>query len=267
MIQIEQSVVTTDQLIGRIFDIQKFSIHDGPGIRTVVFLKGCPLSCAWCANPNSRQLGVLQMGDALKPGLTAPDSRDYTIAEVMEICQQDRPFYDESGGGVTLSGGEPLVQHPFSIALLRELQAAGIHTAIETTGCVPKGVFKSALAHLNYVIIDVKLPDSASHRRWTGHENRRPLQSLDLALGSGLPVLVRIPVIPGVNDSIGDAAAFSGLLREHGVDKVQLLPFHQLGQRKYDLLGWSYAMAGVPALHDDDLTGYQAAFEGVDAFF
>ncbi|MDR0284348.1 MAG: 4Fe-4S cluster-binding domain-containing protein, partial [Propionibacteriaceae bacterium] len=112
---------------GRLFDIQKFSLHDGPGIRTVVFLKGCPLQCAWCCNPNSRRLEVLSMRDAADPDRRVADSRDYTIAEVVEICGQDEPFYAESGGGVTLSGGEALVQHEFSLQLLRALTARGLH--------------------------------------------------------------------------------------------------------------------------------------------
>jgi len=253
--------------VGRVFDIQKFSLHDGPGIRTVVFLKGCPLDCAWCANPNSRELRVLPMADAEKPGQFCDDSRLYTIAEVVDICLQDAPFYEESGGGVTLSGGEPLVQHHFALALLEELRHQGVHTAIETTGSVPANVFTHALRLLDYVIIDVKLPNTASHRQWTGRGNELPLQSLDLAVASGLPLRVRIPVVPGVNDSLSDAEAFSGLLREHGVRQVQLLPFHQLGERKYELLGWDYVMKGVPALHEDDLTAYAAAFDGIEAYF
>ena len=247
---------------GRIFDIQKFSLHDGPGIRTVVFLKGCPLRCAWCANPNSQQLRPLHMGDAQQP-----DSRDYTVSEVVEICLQDRAFYDESGGGVTLSGGEPLAQHRFTIGLLEALQSAGIHTAIETTGYTASPNIKRMLRHLDYVIIDVKLPTTLAHQRWTGTGNELPLQSLDLALASGLPTLVRIPVVPGVNNSIEDAQAFDALLTESGVHKVQLLPFHQFGERKWHLLGWDYPMEGVPALHEEDLKDFQAAFTHTEAYF
>ncbi|MDR1851384.1 MAG: glycyl-radical enzyme activating protein [Propionibacteriaceae bacterium] len=250
---------------GRIFNIQKFSLHDGPGIRTVVFLKGCPMSCSWCANPESQKLQVLRTRDVDDPNKFADDSRDYTIQQVLEICEQDRPFYDESGGGVTLSGGEPLVQHRFATSLLHELRQSGIHTAIETTGCVSEQVFAAALEELDLVIMDVKHWDSNQHRQWTGQPNTLPLRSLDQAVAWGGPLLVRIPVIPGVNDSIEDAKALSSLLAEHGVRKVELLPFHQFGERKYELLGWDYLFKGVPGLHAEDLAEYQAAFDGVEA--
>lgn len=253
---------------GRIFDIQKFSLHDGPGIRTVVFLKGCPMGCAWCSNPGSRELKVLQVADGLHPGAAVPDSRDYAVDEVVEICLQDLPFYEESGGGVTLSGGEALVQHRFSAALLAALRAHGVHTAIETTGYASPAVFAKVLGLVDLVIIDVKHWDSATHREWTTVDNALPLQNLATAVASGTPVLVRIPVIPGVNDSLHDAAAFSRLLLSKGVREVQLLPFHQFGERKYELLGWDYRMAGVPALHEEDLEDYVAAFgdAGVRAY-
>ncbi len=243
--------------VGRVFDIQKFSLHDGPGIRTVVFLKGCPMGCAWCSNPNSRKLQVLQLRDANDPAVLVPDSRDYTLDEVIRICLQDLPFYEESGGGVTLSGGEALVQHRFTTRLLRELKAKGVHTAIETTGYAAPAIFRRVLDQADLLIIDVKHHDRRLHQQWTTVSNELPLRNLATAIEAGGPVLVRIPVIPGVNDSLDDAAAFAGLLGPLGVREVQLLPFHQFGERKYELLGWEYRMDGVPALHDEDLADFQ----------
>lgn len=244
---------------GGIFNIQKFSIHDGPGIRTVVFLKGCPLSCSWCSNPNSRKLRPVMMRDADDPSVFLEDSREQRVDEVVRICLQDQPFYDESGGGVTLSGGEPLVQHAFAIAVLKALRAQGVHTAIETTGAVAPAVFRKALPHLDLVIMDVKHHDPAQHRRWVGVGNDLPLANLGAALESGTPTWVRIPVIPGVNDSLSDAAAFAALLRPRGVERVQLLPFHQYGERKYDLLDWPYSFAGVPTSHEEDVEPFRQA--------
>ena len=254
---------------GRIFDIQKFSIHDGPGIRTVVFLKGCPLNCAWCSNPGSRVLQVLPTRDPGNPDLVTPDSRDYSIDEVVEICLQDLAFYEESGGGVTLSGGEPMVQHKFASALLQRLRDEGIHTAIETTGYVAPAIFSSVLDLVDCPMIDVKHHSATLHKQWTTTDNTLVLQNLTTAIQAEIPMLVRIPVIPGVNNQVPDAVAFSELLSSVGVTKVQLLPFHQFGERKYDLLGWEYPMAGVPALHEEDLMEYQQTFEehGVHAFF
>jgi pyruvate formate lyase activating enzyme len=254
--------------VGRIFDIQKFSLHDGPGIRTVVFLKGCPMACAWCSNPNSRKLQVLQLRDANNPNVFVADSRDYTTDEVVRICLQDLPFYEESGGGVTLSGGEAMVQHRFADRLLRKLRTKGVHTAIETTGYAAPAVFGKILAAVDLLIIDVKHHSRKSHKQWTSVSNELPLRNLATAVQAGGPILVRIPVIPGANSTIEDAASFARLLAPIGVTEVQLLPFHQFGERKYELLGWDYQMDGVPALHEEDLVEYQQAFarHGVHAY-
>jgi len=254
--------------VGRVFDIQKFSLHDGPGIRTVVFLKGCPLDCAWCSNPGSRKLQVLQVADGVHPDVYVADSRDFSVDEVVRVCLQDLPFYEESGGGVTLSGGEAMVQHRFSSRLLAELRSRGLHTAIETTGFAAPGIFRRILGEVDLAIIDVKHWDPDQHQRWTGVRNDLPLANLEVALGAGGDVLVRIPVIPGVNASLEDAAEFCRLLAPMGVRDVQLLPFHQFGERKYELLGWDYAMAGVPALYEADLVDFMAAFadQGIRAY-
>jgi pyruvate formate lyase activating enzyme len=259
--------VTED--VGRIFDIQKFSLHDGPGIRTLVFLKGCPMACAWCSNPGSRKLQVLQVRDPDNPNVSTADSRDYTVDEVIAICLQDEAFYEESGGGVTLSGGEAMVQHRFTTRLLRKLRSRGIHTAIETTGYAAPGIFAKVIDQVDLAIIDVKHHDRRQHIKWAGVSNALPLRNLAAAIDAGGEVLVRIPVIPGVNNQIEDAVAFSDLLKPIGVTEVQLLPFHQFGERKYELLDWDYAFAGVPALHEEDLTDFRNAFldNGIKAYF
>lgn len=254
---------------GRVFNIQKFSIHDGPGIRTVVFLKGCPLACSWCANPNSRKLRPLMIRDANDPNVFVEDSREYRVEEVVRICLQDQPFYEESGGGVTLSGGEPLVQHRFATALLRQLRDEGVHTAIETTGYVSNAIFTKALKHCDLVIMDVKHHDKDRHKRWTGVVNDLPLSNLALAIEAGVPVWARIPVIPGVNDAVAEAPDFAAHLLRHGITSVQLLPFHQYGERKYELLDWDYDFAGVKNLHEEDVEPFRQALiaEGVEASF
>ncbi len=254
---------------GRVFNIQKFSIHDGPGIRTVVFLKGCPLSCSWCSNPNSRKLKPVMMRDANDPNVFNEDSREYRLEEVVRVCLQDEPFYEESGGGVTLSGGEPLVQHRFATALLRELRAHGIHTAVETTGYVANAIFAKALKHLDLVIMDVKHHDFDAHKRWTGVGSDLPLSNLKQAIEAGTPIWARIPVIPGVNNTLDDATAFAEHLQRQGLRQVQLLPFHQYGERKYELLGWDYAFHDVPTLHEEDVEGFRQALEaaGIKASF
>ena len=253
---------------GVVFNIQRFSLHDGPGIRTVVFLKGCPLLCPWCANPESINPGVEEFLDP-DTGEVTPAGRTRTIKELLETCEADRVFFEESGGGVTLSGGEAMMQHAFAIEMLRRLQEVGIHTAMESTGHVAAPVFERALEHLDYLLMDVKHHDRQEHKRWTGGYNDLPLRNLSRAVSRGIDICVRIPVIPGVNNTLQDARAFAALLRRLRVEQVQLLPFHQFGERKYVLLGRPYRMAGVAALHQEDLLDYRDLMraEGVEARF
>lgn len=247
---------------GLISNIQKYSIHDGPGIRTTVFLKGCPLRCKWCSNPESQNSKAQLLGDG-------PDSRTYTVSEVVSICLQDKEFYEESGGGVTLSGGEPLFQSSFALALLTALQAEGIHTAIETTGHVKAEILMKAADVTDLILFDVKHYDTARHKEGTSVDNMLILDNLHRLTDSGYNVLPRIPVIPAFNSSVQDAQQFAALLHEIGLGRVQLLPFHQMGDRKYTLLGIDYAMQGVKPLYPEDLAQYHAAFEpyGIKAFF
>jgi pyruvate formate lyase activating enzyme len=253
---------------GILFNFQKFSIHDGPGVRTVVFFKGCPLRCAWCSNPESQTPGLQQGRDPSLGG------KLYAVEEALEICLQDRVFYEESGGGVTLSGGEVLFQADFAEALLARLGEEGIHRTIETSGHAPADVFGRIAARVELILFDIKHHHNGRHRRGTGVAMERILGNFRTALaaaaaGKGPKTLPRIPVIPGYNDSPGDAALFASLLRSAGADSVQLLPFHQFGQNKYALLEMDYKLAKKKALHPEDLASFAALFEqqGVHAFF
>lgn len=244
-----------------ICNIQKFSLHDGPGIRTVVFFKGCPLRCRWCANPESQER-ALGTGQDLS-------GRRASLQEVLDVCLQDKPFYEESGGGVTLSGGEALLWPDFALALLQALHREGVHTALETTGFAEPQVFQSVAAETDFFLYDMKHWDAVRHREGTGADNSLILQNLRWAIAAGKEVLPRIPVIPGYNDSLPDAKGFCRRLREAGAERAQLLPFHQMGERKYALLGRDYAYEDVPALHPEELEAFRQAFleEGIQAFF
>jgi len=247
---------------GIIFSIQKYSIHDGPGIRTTVFMKGCTLRCAWCSNPESQKTQQQTMGDGL-------DSKRYTVEEILAICMQDQAYYQESGGGVTISGGEPLVQWQFAMALLQKLKQNKIHTAIETSGYVSRDIFTKAITDADLLLFDIKHYDSAKHKRGTGASNGMILDNLSYCIESGKEVLVRIPIIPGFNDAIEDAKQFSNLLNARGISTAQLLPFHQLGEKKYEPLGIPYAMKGVKPLHADELTPQKEVFmqNGITVIF
>lgn len=238
---------------GLLYNIQKFSIHDGPGIRTVLFFKGCPLCCKWCSNPESQQAEPYVQGEGDKVSA----SRLYRIEEILTVSLQDRPFYDESGGGVTLSGGEPLAQSEFAAALLRALRKEGLHTALETCGHAPTGVFDEVSSLSDLILFDIKHYDGGRHTEGTGVDNNLILENLKSALSRNIPVLPRLPVIPGYNDSMEDARRFVSLLKSMNLNRVQLLPFHQFGEQKYNIMNRPYAMRGIPQLHKEDLGGFK----------
>ena len=263
-----------------VFNIQKFSLNDGPGIRTVVFLKGCPLHCAWCSNPESqRRAPQLEWKESACVGCgaccaAAPDAAtiEYagkrhvdvrslrgdtdqaraavhacpahaltctgetkTVEEVLKVCLQDQPFYEDSGGGVTLSGGEAQRVAPL----------------------------------LDHLLMDLKHVDPVRLKAHTGVDDHLMLANLRWAIEQGMDVLPRTPVIPGFNDSLEDARAMATWLREAGAHRVQLLPFHNFGESKYVLLDMPYTLHGVKNLHPEDLEDYRQIYlnEGVEAFF
>lgn len=229
---------------GRIFDIQRYSIHDGDGIRTIVFLKGCVLRCRWCCNPESQEYGIQTMMVQGEPKVIG---KDVTVAEVMEIVEKDRPYYRRTGGGMTLSGGESLCQPEFAAALLKAAQESGIHTAMESMGCADWEVIERILPDLDQYLLDIKHMDPDKHREFTGKSNELMLENAKKIAASGLTELsIRIPVIPGFNDTpeeIRDIALFAGSLPN--VKRLHLLPYHRLGQDKYTGLGREYPMGDV----------------------
>ena len=246
-----------------LFNIQKFSLHDGPGIRTALFFKGCPLRCKWCSNPESFEMGVQAKREENLAG------KWYTYADVLRICLADRDFYEQSGGGITLTGGEVLSQAQAATALLKLFKEEGIHTAIETSGFAPAATFDQVIADADLLLYDLKHYDAEKHLAGTGVENAQILQNLRHAIASGKDILTRIPVIPGYNDALEDAEGFLALLLSLGIRRLQLLPFHQFGEGKYDRLGLDYAYTGANSLHPEILTAYQNAFTqaGIDCFF
>lgn len=232
------------QTKGRIFDIQRYSIHDGPGIRTIVFLKGCVLRCRWCCNPESQEYDIQTM---LVEGVPKVIGRDVTVAEVLETVEKDRGYYRRSGGGLTLSGGESLCQPDFAKALLAEAKARGINTAMESMGCAPYEVIEEILPYLDTYLLDIKHINPAKHREFTGKSNELMLENARKIAASGMTELViRVPVVPTFNDrpeEIGAIAQFSDKLP--GVKRIHLLPYHRLGQDKYKGLAREYLMGDI----------------------
>ncbi len=264
---------------GLVFDIMRFALHDGPGIRTTVFLKGCPLHCDWCHNPESQSPGPCllffeercrgcgECASVCPHGLTECEAcglcaetcvaearrlagRPMSVAEVLAEIERVQVFYDESGGGMTLSGGEPLTQPLFAEALLAACRARRIHAALDTSGLAPAETLLRVAAQADLVLYDVKLVDDALHRRHTGASNRPILDNLRALAETGRPVVVRYPLIPGVNDGDAPLSDLAGLLVSLGLRRLDLLPYHSNGIDKYRRLGLPRPPAefsGLPA--------------------
>ncbi len=232
------------QTKGRIFDIQRYSIHDGDGIRTIIFLKGCVLRCRWCCNPESQEYAIQTM---LVNGEPKTIGCDVTVEEVMEIVEKDRAYYRRSGGGITLSGGESLCQPKFARALLATAKAKGITTAMESMGCAPYETIEGILPYLDTYLMDIKHTNPLKHREFTGMSNELMLENArKIAASEMTKLVIRVPVIPTFNDTpeeIAGIAQFADKLP--GVHKIHLLPYHRLGQDKYDGLNREYLMKAV----------------------
>ncbi len=246
---------------GRIFDIQRFSIHDGPGIRTIVLCKGCYLRCRWCCNPESQEYKIQQM---TINGKTKTVGRDVTVRELLDELEKDRIYYERSGGGITLSGGEAMAQPEFTEALLRACRAAGLDTAIETTACAPREVVERLIPHIDHVMMDIKHMDSEKHREFTRQPNERILENARWIAQNAAHMVVRVPVIPTFNDTeaeIASIARFAGELP--GVKELHLLPYHRLGQDKYAGLRREYTLAHLTPPTSGQMAALKEAAERV----
>lgn len=239
------------KLKGRIFDIQRFSVHDGPGIRTIVFLKGCPLRCHWCCNPESQHHEIETM---LINGKEKIMGRDVTVQEVMDEVWKDRPYYRRSGGGITLSGGECLFQAEFSATLLQSCIEDGINTAIETTGYAPYDRLAMLLPWVDTVMMDIKQVDDKKHQEFTGKSNRLILENAQKIAQKGNNLIIRVPVIPTFNDTEGEIAAIAAFADSlPNVKRIHLLPYHRLGEDKYKGLRRRYLMEGIGTPENDHM--------------
>ncbi len=287
---------------GRIFDIQRFSTHDGPGIRTTVFFKGCNLRCGWCHNPESiaphaeiqrfpaKCIGCGACVRACPAGAFVPGeygtvwdrSKCEGCGRCAEVCfagarrlsahtisvdsavrevLADKVFYKENGG-MTASGGEPLLQADFLAALLSRLRAEGVHTAIDTAGNVPWARFEQVLAHTNLFLYDIKAADAARHRAGTGVTNDLILANFDRLCDTGARIWVRIPCIPGFNADDASMEALAALLAPYAqcLDKVELLSFHKLGGGKYESMDQAYTYKDTDAIPKERMERWRGLF-------
>lgn len=287
---------------GQIFNIQRFSVQDGIGVRTLVFLKGCSLRCLWCCNPESqavapvilyqknrcmhcqtcvaicdrgaiRKDGNIQRIDSDKcnscgkcvdycyAGALEMSGKTWTVEEVFAEIEKDRVLYQNSNGGVTLSGGEPFLQHAFAHALLKKCKENGINTAVETCGNVPWPFLEEALPYIDLFLYDIKQMDSAMHSQYTGAGNALILENLRKLSERGKSVVVRLPIIPTVNDTMEHIHNVVTFMRQNGLGEANILPFHKFGLNKYESLYLDYYFKDAPSIPDDLLDEMQRAFE------
>lgn len=272
-----------------IFDVQRNSCVDGPGIRTTIFFKGCNLSCAWCHNPEGQgqkpelmfyenrcsgcnkcnevcPFSLKKCDDCGRCALVCPTGarvivgKECTVDEVIRVAKKDIRFYESSGGGVTFSGGECMLRIDFLNEALMKCKAFGIHTAVDTAGDIPFEYFERILPYTDLFLYDIKTIDNEKHKKYTGVGNKLILKNLERLIRSGARVWVRIPIIPTVNDSIEEMRAIRERLIEYGYpEKVELLPYHAMGAHKYHALGMHPCNFSVP--DEDSIKRLKSVFK------
>jgi len=248
--EVDQGLKVIPFMKGLIFSVKKYSVHDGPGIRVTFFMKGCPLSCRWCHNPEgispTRESvdQVHKVGDREFIGKTHAGEY-YTAKDIIDILEKEDVFIKHSGGGVTFSGGEPLLQPEFLLSALKACKKKGIHTTVDTSGYAPRDRFIAIIPYTDMFLFDLKHMDEQRHIELTGASNKLILSNYRLLLDSAKDILIRYPVIPGYNDepaNLEKTRSFIAETKNENLKKICLLPYHRTGASKYKRFGMEYRM-------------------------
>ncbi|MHA1736987.1 MAG: glycyl-radical enzyme activating protein [Candidatus Heimdallarchaeota archaeon] len=221
---------------GTIFDIKKYAVHDGPGIRVTVFFKGCPMECLWCHNPESQKKESEKFIIPHEKSCAQKEEiigREATVSEVMKEVSKDIIFFEESNGGVTFSGGEPLMQPDFLLALLNRSKELNLHTTLDTAGCATLDIIKQIAPKIDLFLYDIKLISDDKHKEYTGSSNEQILKNLEYLSKNNHKIIIRIPIIPTVNDSKEEIEKIIKYIKKLQIIKAELLPFHKIGDEKY----------------------------------
>lgn len=292
-----------NEIEGLVFNVQRFSVHDGPGIRTTVFMKGCPLRCKWCSNPESQEsypeimtadrkcikcakcveccpMGAITLDETGRrinrekcnlcmecarncpSGAIEAVGKYLTVGEVIAEIEEDKLFYQNSGGGITISGGEPLLQWEFALDLLKECKVRNLRTSLDTCGYARWDVMEKVLGYVDLVLYDIKDIDSAKHREATGVSNELILSNAEKVSGK-VRTWLRYAVIPSYNDSPSDIKRMARFASSIPIEKVSLLPYHGLGEQKYERLGRMYPLSGISPPTEEHLKNIAKTFESL----
>jgi pyruvate formate lyase activating enzyme len=279
----------------KVFNIQRYSIHDGPGIRTTVFFKGCPLKCLWCHNPESQNFNkelvqykdrCINCGYCIKAcKMDAIENKEncilcencceecptnsrvmlgkeMTINEILQEVEKDRAFYDQSKGGVTLSGGEPLSQGEFLLSLVKELKMKSFHITIDTSGYAPWENIEELLPYVDLFLYDLKIVNEEKHKFYTGVSNKIIIDNLRKLAKTGTDIYIRIPIIPTINDGDEDIKDFLQILKEiGGFEHINFLPYHNISTEKYNRLNLEYKIADIKEPSSESMKKIKNIFE------
>ncbi len=254
---------------GYIFNFKKYAIHDGPGIRSTVFLQGCPLQCWWCHNPESREpynraLTGLKIRNCLRP-LTGqiPDSiiREVSVDELLREIKKDVIFYDQSGGGVSFSGGEPLIQVEFLHEILKACKESSIHTVVDTSGYAEWPLFERVLNFIDLFLFDLKIWNKDLHQKYTGVSNEIILKNLENLVAKSKEIIIRIPLIPGITDTMQNLMSIASFVSNlTKIKRVDLLPYNRMGEKKYRKLKKQLRFTHFKHQNDGELSKMKTIF-------